>query len=156
MNLPLFANDSNLQEISIYTDGACKGNPGRGSWAAILVEGSDRSGAKEVFGVSEETTNNQMELTAAIEGLRRLDRRSKVRVYSDSAYLVNAFRNNWIANWQKNGWRTKDRKAVKNRDLWELLISLCSMHDVCFEKVAGHSGDPLNERADQLANQALE
>jgi len=146
-----------LPHVSIYTDGACKGNPGKGSWAAVLLfDGKEGQRIKEIFGTSEKTTNNQMELTAVIEALKCLKTKCRVTLYSDSAYIVNAFHQHWVDHWQRTGWKTKDKSPVKNRELWEVLVSLCSLHDVRFEKVAGHAGVHHNERADQLANLALE
>ncbi len=142
--------------VTIYTDGACKGNPGRGSWAAILLQERDGEKViKEISGVEEKTTNNKMELTAAIESLKLLKLPCDVILYSDSAYMVNAFNQNWIRNWQRNGWRTADKSPVANRELWEILILLTHEHKVVFEKVKGHSGDYYNERVDRLCNIAL-
>jgi ribonuclease HI len=147
----------NIPHVIIYTDGACKGNPGRGSWAAVLLSGSGEGQAvKEISGVAERTTNNQMELTAVIEALKCLKKKCKVALHSDSAYIVNAFHQRWIHQWQRNGWRTKDKKPVKNQDLWEALLEECGRHDVRFEKVKGHAGVHWNERVDTLANWALE
>ncbi len=142
--------------VTIYTDGACKGNPGRGSWAAVLIQERDgEKTIKEISGVVETTTNNQMELTAAIEALKALKISCRVMLVSDSAYMVNAFNQKWIANWQRNGWRTADKSPVANRNLWEVLIVLTGTHDVSFQKVKGHAGDFYNERVDQLCNLAL-
>ena len=138
-------------EVTIYTDGACSGNPGPGGWGAILLYG-DRE--REVSGGERHTTNQRMELRAAVEGLKALTRPCHVKLHSDSAYLVNCFKQRWYDNWIRNGWMTKARTPVGNRDLWEELIRLNELHDVAWIKVAGHSGDPLNERADVLARQA--
>jgi ribonuclease HI len=138
-------------EVTIYTDGACSGNPGPGGWAAILLYG-DRE--REISGGEPHTTNQRMELRAAVEGLKALTRPCRVKLHSDSAYLVNCFKQRWYENWIRNGWLTRAKTPVGNRDLWEELIRLNEMHDVDWIKVAGHSGDPLNERADVLARQA--
>ena len=139
--------------IRIYTDGACSGNPGPGGWAAILIDGAKE---REISGGESSTTNQRMELRAALEGLRSLEGRRRVALYSDSAYLVNCFRDKWYVRWQQNGWKNAQKKPVDNRDLWEGLIALAAAHDVAWHKVAGHSGDPLNERADRLARAAIE
>lgn len=141
---------------TIYTDGACKSNPGPGGWAAIIL--SDSSPMREELQISghcASTTNNIMEMTAVIRALERLPQPARVVVYSDSAYIVNAFRERWFDQWIRNGWKTSGRKPVKNRALWEKLLDLCAVHTVQFVKVAGHTGDPYNERADRLANQAI-
>ncbi|MGH7822412.1 MAG: ribonuclease HI [Candidatus Binatia bacterium] len=137
-----------LPEVTIYTDGACSGNPGPGGWGAILRYGDFE---RELSGGEARTTNQRMELTAAVKALEALRRPARVRLHSDSAYLVNCFRQRWYENWLRNGWRTKDKKPVGNRDLWEKLLGLVEVHDVEWVKVAGHSGDELNERADCLA-----
>jgi len=143
--------------VTIYTDGACKGNPGKGSWAAVLLlEKENGKIEKEIYGVQPHTTNNQMELTAVVEALQCLKQPCKVTLYSDSAYVVNAFQQHWIMNWQRNGWKTKTKEPVKNRELWETLLDLCDRHDVTFAKVKGHAGVHYNERVDELANLALE
>lgn len=142
-----------LPKVTIYTDGACKGNPGRGSWAAVLI--SEDGKEKEISGIAENTTNNQMELTGVVEALKALKRPCRVTLHSDSAYIVNAFRQNWTDKWQSNGWRTADKSPVKNRELWETIIALCQIHEVAFEKVKGHAGIHYNERVDRLANEAL-
>ena len=136
----------------MYTDGACSGNPGPGGWGAILIEdGRER----ELSGGENPTTNQRMELTAPIEGLRALESRRQVAIYSDSAYVINCFRDRWYERWRKNGWLNSQKKPVENRDLWEALIALVEQHDVTWHKVAGHSGDPLNDRADALARSAI-
>jgi ribonuclease HI len=144
---------SDKPEVVIYTDGACSGNPGPGGWAAVLRYGDHE---REISGGEGHTTNQRMELRAAVEGLRALTRPCRVRLHSDSAYLVNCFRQRWSDNWIKNGWMTRAKTPVGNRDLWEELIRLNETHDVEWIKVAGHSGDPLNERCDLLARQAAE
>jgi ribonuclease HI len=134
--------------VVVYTDGACKGNPGPGGWGALLRWG-DRE--KELFGGQAQTTNNRMELTAVIEALAALEQRCQVAVYTDSAYVKNGI-TTWIHNWKQRGWRTADKKPVKNVELWQRLDALASQHDVRWHWVRGHSGDPGNERADELAN----
>ncbi|NLH96432.1 MAG: ribonuclease HI [Clostridiaceae bacterium] len=136
------------KKVKIYTDGACSGNPGKGGWAAILLyEGHE----KVLTGFDPDTTNNRMELTAAIEGLRALRYPCSVELYSDSSYLVDAFNNGWIHSWKLNGWVNSNRDEVKNRDLWEQLDELAGVHDVTFIKVRGHSDDEYNNRCDRLA-----
>ena len=132
-----------MEKVTIYTDGACSGNPGPGGWGAILMYGSV---SKEISGGCKDTTNNKMELTAVIEGLKRLKEPCRVRVYSDSAYVVNAFLQDWISGWNMRGWRN-----VKNPELWHELISLTKTHDVTFHKVKGHSDNEYNNRCDELA-----
>ena len=144
---------SSTPALRIYTDGACSGNPGPGGWAAILIDGTAE---RELSGAETSTTNQRMELRAALEGLRSLESRRRVALYSDSAYLVNCFRDKWYVRWQQNGWKNAQKKPVDNRDLWEGLIALAAAHDVAWHKVAGHSGDPLNERADRLARAAVD
>ena len=137
-----------ISEVTIYTDGACSGNPGPGGWAAILMA----SGAKkEMSGGERDTTNNRMELMAVIEGLKALKRPCKVDIYSDSAYVVNAFEQNWIGKWVKNGWKNSAKAEVANSDLWKELINLTSMHNVTFHKVKGHADNEFNNRCDELA-----
>lgn len=138
-----------LKKVEIYTDGACSGNPGPGGWAAILKFGEQE---KEIAGYVAQTTNNRMELTAAIESLRALKTRCEVRIYSDSAYLVNCFRQGWLQSWKKAGWvRGKRREPVLNVDLWKELDALMQQHEVTFVKVEGHSGHHYNDRVDELA-----
>jgi ribonuclease HI len=137
-----------LPEVIAYCDGACLGNPGPGGWGAVLQH---EQFEREISGGEPLTTNQRMELKAAIESLRALKDPCRVRLHSDSAYLINCFRQRWYENWLRNGWLTKDKKPVTNRDLWEQLLDLSDVHDVEWVKVAGHSGDPLNERADRLA-----
>ena len=132
-----------MKRVTLYTDGACSGNPGRGGWGAILIYGSYR---KELSGGEQVTTNNKMELTAVIEGLNALNEPCEVDVYSDSAYVVNAFLQNWISGWIRRGW-----KNVKNIELWNELIALTEKHKVHFNKVKGHADDELNNRCDELA-----
>ena len=137
-----------ISEVTIYTDGACSGNPGPGGWAAILMAGGAK---KEMSGGERDTTNNRMELMAVIEGLKALKRPCKVDIYSDSAYVVNAFEQNWIGKWVKNGWKNSAKAEVANSDLWKELIDLTAMHDVTFHKVKGHADNEFNNRCDELA-----
>ena len=138
-----------MGKVEIYTDGACSGNPGAGGWAAKLMFGAE---FKEISGFDAETTNNRMELLAAIRGLEALKRAGDVvELYSDSAYLVKAVQNGWIANWQRNGWKTADKSPVKNRDLWEQLIELNEKFRPKYIKVKGHADNPHNNRCDELA-----
>lgn len=132
-----------MKRVTLYTDGACSGNPGRGGWGAILIYGSYR---KELSGGEQVTTNNKMELTAVIKGLKALNEPCEVDVYSDSAYVVNAFLQDWISGWIRRGW-----KNVKNIELWNELIALTEKHKVHFNKVKGHADDELNNRCDELA-----
>jgi len=138
--------------VEIYTDGACSGNPGPGGWGALLSYGGR---TKELCGgQASETTNNRMELTAAIEALDHLTRPSVVRLHTDSTYVRSGILS-WMANWQRNGWMTKDRKPVKNADLWQRLAAAVARHEVEWLWVKGHAGDAGNERADALANQGM-
>lgn len=138
----------------IYTDGACSGNPGPGGWGAVIVEGRKR---REIFGSAAETTNQQMELRAAVEALRALgETRRRVTLFSDSAYLVNCFRDRWYERWERNGWVNAKKQPVQNRELWEELLRLSRRHQVTFRKVKGHAGDRHNDRADALARGAIE
>jgi ribonuclease HI len=134
-----------LKEVIIYTDGACSGNPGPGGWAAILIYGRH---VKELSGGERQTTNNRMELTAVIEALKALKEPCRVKVYSDSAYIVNCFHEKWYVKWEKTGFK-------KNPDLWQELLRLVRMHEVEFVKVKGHSDDELNNRCDALARAAI-
>ena len=140
------------EPVVIYTDGACKGNPGPGGWGAWLRWGDHQ---KELFGGEPLTTNNRMELTAVIESLALLKRRTPVAIYTDSEYVKNGI-TSWIHGWKKRGWRTADNKPVKNIELWQRLDSLVAEHAVAWHWVKGHSGDPGNERADALANRGVE
>lgn len=141
-----------MEEVIIYTDGACSGNPGPGGWGSILMMGENR---KEIFGGKKDTTNNVMELTAVIEALKLLKRPCKVDLYSDSAYVVNAFLQNWILGWIKNGWKNSSKEEVKNKELWQELFSLTKIHDVTFHKVKGHADNEYNNRCDELARNAI-
>ncbi|HEX6829342.1 MAG TPA: ribonuclease HI [Burkholderiales bacterium] len=138
--------------VEIFTDGACKGNPGPGGWGAWLVSAGRE---KELCGGEAQTTNNRMELTAVIRALQALKRPSRVRVHTDSQYVMNGI-TDWIRAWKKRGWRTADRKPVKNEDLWRELDALASLHEVKWVWVRGHSGHDGNERADALANRGVE
>ena len=139
--------DEGMKEVQIYTDGACRGNPGRGGWGAILVWGAYE---KELSGGEPLTTNNRMELTAAISGLEALREPCKVTLYSDSKYLVDAFNEGWVYSWKKAGWR-RGRDELKNPDLWEKLYALTEKHELTFVWVKGHDGHDYNERCDTLA-----
>ncbi len=141
-----------MKEVEIYTDGACSGNPGPAGWGAILRFGSAE---KELSGYEALSTNNRMELMGAIEGLAALKEPCRVQIYSDSAYLCNAFQQKWLDNWQRNGWKTSTKKDVENRDLWERLLELCDIHAVRFIKVKGHSDNERNNRCDALARAAI-
>jgi ribonuclease HI len=141
-----------LSFVEIYTDGACRGNPGPGGWGALMRVG-DRE--REIYGGEPATTNNRMELTAAIRALEALKRRSKVKLYSDSKYLRDGI-TTWLHDWKRRGWKTADRKPVKNQDLWEQLDELAAAHDVEWHWVRGHDGHPENERADALANRGID
>lgn len=138
--------------VTLYTDGACSGNPGLGGYGGILIYGDLK---KEYSGAEQQTTNNRMEVTAVIVGLKQLKYPCKVEIFSDSAYTVNAFTNGWIFGWKKNGWKKADGKAVLNIDLWEELYSLTQIHEVAFHKVAGHADNQLNNRCDELARNAI-
>lgn len=142
-----------MKPLTIYTDGACSGNPGPGGWAALLFL---EDGMKRLSGGARRTTNNRMELTAALEALRFLDEPRRVKLHTDSAYLANAFNQSWIENWQKNGWKNSSKKPVKNKDLWKGLLEMTEKHDVEWIKVKGHADDPLNIEADELAVAAME
>lgn len=141
-----------MSTVTIYTDGACRGNPGPGGWGAVLLSGAHR---KELKGAEAATTNNRMELTAAIEALSALKRRCHVKLYTDSQYVRQGI-TEWIHQWKKRDWRTADRKPVKNVDLWQALDAQIARHDIEWHWVRGHSGVPENERADELANEAID
>ncbi|HEB57805.1 MAG TPA: ribonuclease HI [Gammaproteobacteria bacterium] len=139
-------------KVEVWTDGACRGNPGPGGWGVLLrYNGAE----KELYGGERETTNNRMELTAAIRALEALKRPSRVELTTDSTYVRNGI-TQWITNWKKRGWKTSDRKPVKNQDLWQQLDALVNKHDVRWHWVRGHTGHPENERADQLANRGID
>jgi ribonuclease HI len=137
-----------MKKVELYTDGACRGNPGRGGWGAILVYGDKE---KELSGGEPMTTNNRMELMAAIEGLAALRVPCEVTLTSDSKYLVDAINKGWLESWKKNGWRKADKSAVLNVELWKRIDMLLAVHDVSFVWVHGHTGHPYNERCDALA-----
>ncbi len=137
--------------LNIYTDGACKGNPGIGGWGAILQY---ENTIKEIKGFSKETTNNIMELTAVIKALETLNRSCKIIITTDSNYVKNGI-TDWINNWKKNGWKTAKKQPVKNKNLWIELDQLVSKHTIDWKWIKGHSGHPENERADELANEAI-
>lgn len=139
---------ADLPTVEIFTDGACRGNPGPGGWAALLRSSGGRE--REISGGESLTTNNRMELTAAIEALNALNKPCRVELHSDSQYLRDGI-TRWIHGWRRNGWRTAGRKPVKNADLWERLVEAESRHDVKWHWVRGHSGHPENERVDALA-----
>ena len=141
-----------MSVVEIYTDGACRGNPGPGGWAALLSFG-DRE--KELAGAAEHTTNNRMELTAVIRALEALKRPVEARVFTDSEYVRRGI-TEWVSSWKARGWKTADRKPVKNQDLWEELDKLAAQHRIQWHWVKGHSGIPGNERVDRLANQAID
>lgn len=137
--------------VLIYTDGACSGNPGPGGWGALLLYGTDE---KELTGGEFETTNNRMELTAAIQALNALKRRCTIELHTDSTYVKDGI-TKWIIGWKAKGWRTAAKKPVKNEDLWRALDDAAANHDIEWKWVKGHAGDPGNERADELANQGM-
>ena len=141
-----------MEKVIIYTDGACSGNPGPGGWGAILMY---KNVKKEISGGNKNTTNNIMELTAALESLKMLKFDCEVELYSDSAYLVNGFLKGWIYNWQKNNWQTSSKEPVKNKEIWQELYTLTQRHKVDFIKVKGHSDNELNNRCDELARNAI-
>ncbi len=141
-----------MKQVIIYTDGACRGNPGPGGWGALIRLDAIE---KEIFGGQVDATNNQMELTAAIEGLAALKERCSVELYTDSKYVMDGI-TQWIQNWKKNNWRTAAKKDVKNKELWQKLDQLISQHQVQWHWVKGHSGDAGNETADLLANKGID
>ena len=139
-------------EIKIWTDGACSGNPGPGGWGVLLIAGTRR---KELFGGAPDTTNNRMELMAAIEALNALKKASRVTLHTDSTYVKDGL-TKWIHGWKKNGWKTAAKKPVKNKDLWQALESACARHEIDWVWVKGHAGDEGNEKADALARRGAE
>ena len=141
-----------MKAIEIYTDGACSGNPGPGGWGAVLLYQGNK---KELAGYQPETTNNRMELFAAIQGLAALREPCEVTLYSDSSYLINAFEKHWLDNWQRNGWKTSSKSPVENQDLWKLLLLHVKNHRVRFVKVKGHSDNAYNNRCDEMAVAAI-
>jgi ribonuclease HI len=140
-----------LKPVVLYTDGACSGNPGPGGWGAILMHGSNR---KELSGGEAETTNNRMEMMAVIKGVEVLKRSCLIHIYTDSTYVMKGMME-WIDNWKARGWKTSNRKPVKNVDLWQKLDAVLNSHEVKWHWVKGHSGNPENERADELARLAI-
>jgi len=141
-----------VTEVTIYTDGACRGNPGPGGWGALLISGGHR---RELSGSEGHTTNNRMELMAAIQALRALKRPVEATLFTDSKYVATGI-SEWLPQWKARGWRTADKKPVKNQDLWEALDAECARHKVNWRWVKGHAGDVGNERVDQLANEAID
>ncbi len=141
-----------MKDVTIYTDGACSGNPGLGGWGAVLMYNGH---TKEISGYCKDTTNNRMELFAVIQALRQLNQPCKLKIYSDSAYVCNAFLEGWIVGWQKNNWKTSSKQAVKNDDLWKSLLIELDKHDYQFIKVKGHADNEYNNRCDKLATTAI-
>jgi ribonuclease HI len=141
-----------MSNVVIYTDGACRGNPGPGGWGALLLTGDTR---REIYGGESETTSNRMELTAAIRAIAALNRRCNVTIYTDSEYVRRGI-TEWIEQWKQRGWKTSSRKPVKNEDLWRELDGAIVSQDIEWRWVKGHSGDPGNERADELANRGID
>ena len=141
-----------MEKVIIYTDGACSGNPGPGGWGAILMYKGTK---KEISGAKNNTTNNVMELTAALEGLKMLKFPCEVELYSDSAYLVNGFLQGWIYNWQRNNWKTSSKEPVKNKEIWQEIYNMTQIHKVKFIKVKGHADNEFNNRCDELARNAI-
>ena len=141
-----------MKNVIIYTDGACSGNPGPGGWGAILMYNETK---KEISGAEKNTTNNIIEITAVLRALKLLKEKCNVKIYSDSAYVVNAFKQGWIYNWRKNNWKTANKEPVKNKELWEELYELVQNHEVEFIKVKGHSDNEFNNRCDFLATSAI-
>lgn len=144
---------ASMPVVHLYTDGSCSPNPGPGGWGVVLLT-PGRPHRKELSGAEAGTTNNRMELTAALEGLRALRRPCRVVVHTDSQYLRNAFEKSWLERWQRNGWRTADGRPVQNADLWKALLDAAGRHQVQWVWIRGHAGDPENNRADELANAA--
>ena len=138
--------------VKIYTDGACSGNPGPGGWGAVILS---ENGEQELSGGEAETTNNRMELLAAIRSLQSLENPTEIELFTDSAYVKNGI-TSWIHNWQRNGWKNAEKKPVKNKDLWLMLLEQTEKHQITWRWVKGHAGDDLNERADQLARKACQ
>ena len=141
-----------MKRVTIYTDGACSGNPGPGGWAAILMYKTVR---REISGNAEQTTNNRMEITAAMKALEALKESCIVDIYTDSAYLHDTFQKHWIDNWVKRGWLKADKKPVENRDLWERMLVLVNKHSVTWHKVKGHAENEFNNRCDELARSEI-
>lgn len=141
-----------MKKVIIYTDGACSGNPGIGGWAAILKY---KGHEKQISGYEENTTNNRMELKAAIEALKLLKEPCEVELYSDSAYLVNGFNNGWVETWEKNNWMNNEREQVKNIEMWKELKKLNNIHKISFIKIKGHSNNEYNNKCDELAKEQI-
>lgn len=141
-----------MEKVTIYTDGACSGNPGPGGWGALLMYNGNK---REISGGEKDTTNNIMELTAVIEGLKALKFKCEVDLYSDSSYVINGFKQGWIFNWIKNNWKTASNQPVKNKEIWQELYELTKIHKVNFIKVKGHSDNEYNNRCDELARNAI-
>ncbi len=141
-----------MKKVIVYTDGACSGNPGPGGWGAIIYDDEERS----LAGSSPQTTNNRMEMRAALEALRHLEEPTEVHLHTDSAYLARAFNDSWLDKWQRNGWRTSSKKPVENQDLWKALLKEAERHDVKWIKVKGHADDERNIQADELAVSAMQ
>ncbi|MDE6597396.1 MAG: ribonuclease HI [Clostridia bacterium] len=141
-----------MKQVTLYTDGACSGNPGIGGWGAVLMFNGHE---KRISGAENSTTNNRMELTAVIEGLKCLKEPCAVSVYSDSAYTVNAFNNGWLFDWERFGWQKADKKPLLNVDLWQKLYALSRTHDLIFIKVKGHADNEYNNICDKLATDAI-
>lgn len=146
-------NSIEKKPVTIYTDGACSGNPGPGGYGAILIYGNIE---KEISGAKVDTTNNIMELTAVVEALKTLKEPCDVTIYSDSAYVVNAFVQNWVESWLKRGWKNSANEPVKNATIWKELLSLMNYHNVKYVKVKGHSDNEYNNRCDKLARVAID
>jgi ribonuclease HI len=142
---------SSINKVVIYTDGACSGNPGKGGWGAVLIFGEI---TKEIYGYNSDTTNNRMELMAVIEALKALKKTCLVELYLDSQYVKNGI-TEWIIKWQKNGWKTADKKPIKNQDLWLELWEQKNKHNISWHWVKGHSNHPLNDKADELARRGI-
>jgi ribonuclease HI len=142
---------SSINKVVIYTDGACSGNPGKGGWGAVLIFGEI---TKEIYGYNPDTTNNRMELMAVIEALKALKKTCLVELYLDSQYVKNGI-TEWIIKWQKNGWKTADKKPIKNQDLWLELWEQKNKHNISWHWVKGHSNHPLNDKADELARRGI-
>lgn len=145
-------NNTYLKEITIYTDGACSGNPGPGAWAAILIYNGIE---KELVGYESNTTNNRMELTAAIEAISAVKYSCSIKLFSDSSYLINAINNNWLGKWKNNDWHKSNKQPAQNIDLWEKISSLIQIHDIKWIKVKGHSDNSYNNRCDKLATSEI-
>lgn len=141
-----------MKKVIIYTDGACSGNPGDGGWGAVLKYGSHE---RELSGFEENTTNNKMELSAAIEALKALKEPCEVEIFSDSAYLINGFKEGWVEKWKSNGWKNIHKDEVKNIDLWDKLYDLNNIHKIAWIKVKGHSDNEFNNRCDKLATDRI-